>query len=106
MVTSKFSLGPEDKEKFALSSDLSRSSNGVECLGTKSSNKSNSSMEVSSEKDSDDENDDHLYKDNTSAGQGSEENYTTIEDETFSSTNSPFRKIRTTRIPSFVMKRV
>ena len=61
VATSKHSLGPEDKAESALSSDLSRYLNGVECLGTKSSsNKSNSSMEVSTYDDYDDENDDHL----------------------------------------------
>ena len=90
---SKFNLGTEEKENSALSSDLNRSSNGVKYLGSKSSlDKGDSSMELSSEEDLDEDDvSDQISRPNTSAGQDSEENVSTV-DETPSFPNSPFRK--------------
>lgn len=106
-ATFKFNLGSEERENSALSSDLSRSSIGVECLGTASSiDKRHSSMEVSSEDEDYDDNDvsDQISGTLTSTGQDSEEHGST-DNEITSPPSSPSRKRKTINIPTFEMKR-
>lgn len=58
------------------------------------------------EEDTVDDVSNHHSRANTSAGQGSEENLSTVEDDITSPPNSPFRsRTRITRILSFAMKK-
>ena len=90
-ATSKFTIGSEAKEGSALSSDLSRSSDGEKLSGSKATSDENDSMMHESGCE-----DEELSKSNTSAGQGSEETHHKVVDANLnqSAPNSPFRKNR------------
>ena len=82
-ATSKFNLDPQANEESALSSNLSRSSDSVKCVGSKSptSNIDSSMIDGISNVESNDDNyddddddgSDRLSKANNTAGQGSKE---------------------------------
>ena len=87
-ATSKFNLGSEERENSGLSSDLSRSSAGVDFI-----DKSRSSMDLSSENEDVDDDDvsDQIPGTLTSTGQDLEEHGST-DNEIKSPPSSPFMK--------------
>lgn len=100
-ATFKFYLDHQANEGSVLSNDLSRSSDGVKCVGSKPpTSDSDSSMldglstvETNDDDDNDDDGSDRLSKANTTKGQGSEKLRSTSTDyENTSSPVSPFRK--------------